>query len=352
MKQHTLLMPLDMHLHLRDGLMLENIGALSAYTFSGALIMPNLVPPVSTKEDLIAYKERIMQAIGVEAADEDEFDDLDGFSDDGGFEPYMTLFYQNYDEDFLADIVEDITAIKLYPAGITTNSEGGVKNFDIEEMRPTLEAMARLDIPLCVHGETDGFVMDREAEFMNIYDELASNFPDLKIIMEHITTKAAVDMLDKHANLYATITVHHLLISLDDVAGGMLKPHLFCKPIAKRPEDRDALLKVALEAHPKVMFGSDSAPHPKDKKESCGCAAGVFTAPIALQLLCDIFDKNDKLENLQSFISDNAQSIYGICPEFKEIVLVKEDFKVPEMYKGVVPMYAGETIAWSIEDVD
>ncbi len=166
--------------------------------------------------------------------------------------------------------------------------------------------MSTLGIPLCVHGETDGFVMDREAEFMSIYELLAKNFPKLKIIMEHITTKAAVDMLDKYENLYATITVHHLIITLDDVAGGMLKPHLFCKPIAKRPEDREALLKVALEAHPKVMFGSDSAPHPQHKKESCGCAAGVFTAPIALQLLCDVFEKHGKLENLQAFVSDNA----------------------------------------------
>lgn len=352
MKQHTLLMPLDMHLHLRDGIMLEKIAALSAYSFSGAIIMPNLVPPVRTKEELLAYKERILHAVGVEAADEDEFDDIGEFSDNGGFEPYMTLFYQNYDKEFLIDVAEELTAIKLYPAGITTNSEGGVKNFDIEEMRPTLEAMAELNIPLCVHGETDGFVMDREAEFMNIYDALASNFPKLKIIMEHITTKAAVDMLDKHANLYATITVHHLLISLDDVIGGMMKPHLFCKPIAKRPEDRDALLKVALEAHPKVMFGSDSAPHPQHAKESCGCAAGVFTAPIALQLLCEIFDKHGKLDNLQSFVSDNAQSIYGVCPEFKEITLVEEEFKVPDTYQGVVPMYAGKTIGWSIEDVN
>ena len=352
MKQHTLLMPLDMHLHLRDGLMLENIGVLSAYSFSGALIMPNLVPPVRSKEELLAYKQRILNAVGMEAADEEEFDDIGEFSDNGGFEPYMTLFYQNYDKEFLTDVAEELTAIKLYPAGITTNSEGGVKNFDLEEMRPTLEAMAELEIPLCVHGETDGFVMDREAEFMNIYDALASNFPNLKIIMEHITTKEAVDMLDKHPNLYATITVHHLLISLDDVAGGMLKPHLFCKPIAKRPEDRDALLKIALDAHPKVMFGSDSAPHPKDKKESCGCAAGVFTAPIALQLLCVIFDKHGKLDNLQAFVSDNAQSIYGICPEFKEVTLIQEEFTVPESYKGVVPMYAGETIGWSIEDVD
>lgn len=352
MKQHTLLMPLDMHLHLRDGLMLENIGALSAYSFSGAIIMPNLVPPVSTKEDLIAYKNRILQAVGMEAADEDEFEEIGEFSDYGGFEPYMTLFYKNYDKEFLADVAEELTAIKLYPAGITTNSEGGVKNFDIEEMRPTLEAMSALKIPLCVHGETDGFVMDREAEFMNIYESLAKNFPKLKIIMEHITTKEAAQMLDKYENLYATITVHHLIITLDDVAGGMLKPHLFCKPIAKRPQDRAALLELALNAHPKVMFGSDSAPHPREKKESCGCAAGVFTAPIALQLLCEVFDKHGKLENLQAFVSDNAQRIYDICPEFKEVILSKREFKVPETYKGVVPMYAGEKIAWSIEDVN
>jgi dihydroorotase len=335
MKTHTLLMPLDMHLHLRDGVMLENIAPLTAYSFSGAIIMPNLVPPVTTKEDVIAYKERIMAAVPNDY-----------------FEPYMTLFYQNYDKNFLADVVEEITAIKLYPAGITTNSEGGVSSFDIEEMRPTLEAMSQLGIPLCVHGETDGFVMDREAEFMSIYELLAKNFPDLKIIMEHITTKAAVDMLDRYKNLYATITVHHLLLTLDDVIGGMMMPHHFCKPIAKRPEDLDALLSVALEAHPKVMFGSDSAPHPRHKKEACGCAAGVFTAPIALQLLCEIFEQFDKLDNLQTFVSDNAQSIYGICPEFKEVTLEKRPFVVPDEYSNVVPIYAGETLSWAIESVD
>ena len=335
MQTHTLLMPLDMHLHLRDAVMLENVAPLSAYTFSGAVIMPNLVPPVDTKEAVIAYKERILAAVP------NDF-----------FEPYMTLFYKNYDKKFLLDVEEEITAIKLYPAGITTNSEGGVSSFDIEEMRPTLETMAELGIPLCVHGETDGFVMDREAEFMSIYELLAQNFPTLKIIMEHITTKAAVDMLDKYENLYATITVHHLLLTLDDVVGGMMQPHLFCKPIAKRPEDLDALLSIALEAHPKVMFGSDSAPHPQHAKESCGCAAGVFTAPIALQLLCEIFDQFGKLDNLQDFVSDNAQRIYGICPEFKEVTLEKRTFVVPENYSGVVPMFAGEAIGWAIESVD
>ena len=348
MKTHTLLMPLDMHLHLRDGVMLETVAPLSSYSFSGAVVMPNLVPPVTSKEAVIAYKERILAATGSRINDDEgDFEMMDT----DYFEPMMTLFYQHYDREFLEEVREEIFAIKLYPAGITTNSEGGVRAFNLDAMRPTLEAMTALDIPLLIHGETDGFVMDREAEFMNVYEMLASNFPRLKIVMEHITTKAAVEMLDKYPNLYATITLHHLLITLDDVAGGLMRPHLFCKPIAKRPEDREALLRVALEAHPKVMFGSDSAPHPQHKKEACGCAAGVFTAPIALQVLCELFDRHGKLSNLQAFISDNAQSIYGICPEFKEITLSEKPFTVPDKYGEVVPMYAGETIGWSIEEV-
>jgi len=328
--------PLDMHLHLRDGEMLQNIAKASAQTFSGAIIMPNLVPPVSTKEEVIAYKQRIADAMSNEH-----------------FIPYMTLFFKpSYDKDFLESVRDEITAIKLYPAGITTNSEGGVSGFDVDELRPALEAMSELNIPLCVHGETNGFVMDREAEFIGIYEKLAVAFPKLKIIMEHITTKESVEALEKHKNLYATITIHHLLITLDDVAGGMLQPHLFCKPIAKRPEDRAALLKVALEAHPKVMFGSDSAPHPKHAKESCGCAAGVFTAPIALQLLAQLFENNDAtVEKLQAFISGNAQNIYGITPLEKSITLEKKPFIVPAEYNGVVPMYAGQEIAYTITEV-
>jgi dihydroorotase len=328
--------PLDMHLHLRDGEMLHNIAQASAHTFSGAVIMPNLVPPVSSKEDVIAYKERIIEAIGGEH-----------------FTPYMTLFFKPaYDKAFLESVRDEITAIKLYPAGITTNSEGGVSGFDVEELRPALEAMSDLNIPLCVHGETNGFVMDREAEFVSIYEKLAAAFPRLKIIMEHITTKESAAALDKFDNLYATITVHHLLLTLDDVAGGMLQPHLFCKPIAKRPEDREALLKTALAAHPKVMFGSDSAPHPKHAKEACGCAAGVFTAPIALQVLTELFEThNAPLENLQAFISGNAQRIYGVTPISKKVILEKKNFKVPAEYNGVVPMYADEELAYSIKDI-
>ena len=331
----TLHSPLDMHLHLRDGDMLKNIAKCSASSFSGGLIMPNLVPPVSSKEDILAYKSRIKEAIG-----------------DEEFEPYMTLFFKpSYTREFLESIKDEVVGIKLYPAGITTNSEGGVSGFDIDELSPTLTAMSELNIPLCVHGETNGFVMDREAEFVSIYEKLASAFPKLKIIMEHITTKESVDALDKFENLYATITLHHLLITLDDVAGGMLKPHLFCKPIAKRPEDREALLKVALKAHPKVSFGSDSAPHPKEAKEACGCAAGVFTAPIALQVLAELFETHGaSWEKLQDFVSNNAQKIYGLKPLEKSITLEKKPFLVPNDYNGVVPMYSGETIAYSIKE--
>ena len=329
----TLNSPLDMHLHLRDEAMLKTVAPLSSRDFAGAIIMPNLVPPVDTKEALLAYKERINSAIG-----------------DDTFTPYMTLFFKpTYTKKFLESVKDELIAIKLYPAGITTNSEGGLSGFDVDELRPTLDAMAELNIPLCVHGETNGFVMDREAEFVSIYEMLATNFPKLKIIMEHITTKASVEALDKFENLYATITLHHLLITLDDVAGGMLQPHLFCKPIAKRPEDREALRKVALEGHSKVMFGSDSAPHPQHAKENCGCAAGVFTSPIAVQVLTELFMEHSNLENLQAFISGNAQKIYtNITVPEKSITLEKKPFVVPAIYGTVVPMYAGETIAYSI----
>ncbi|MDX4070328.1 dihydroorotase [Aliarcobacter skirrowii] len=331
--------PLDMHLHLRDNDMLKLVGPLTSNSFSGALIMPNLVPPITSKDALLSYKSRILEACK-----------------NDNFTPYMTLFFQNnYSFEFLEDIKDEIIGIKLYPAGITTNSETGVSSMDIEVLRPTLENMSRLGIPLCIHGETNGFVMDREKEFMPIYESLAIAFPNLKIVMEHITTKDAVELLDKYPNLYATVTLHHLLITLDDVAGGMLDPHLFCKPIAKRPEDRSALLNAALKAHPKLMFGSDSAPHPKHKKECCGCAAGVFTSPIALQVLVELFEKHNALENLNNFVSNNAQKIYGLNLEDKTIKLVKKDFIVPAIYEykdeKVVPMYAGKTISWSIEEI-
>lgn len=331
--QITLKSPLDMHLHLRDWDMLKLVWPLSSKTFAWALIMPNLVPPVITKEDVIAYKKRILEAT--------TWDD---------FVPYMTIFFnENLTYETLKDLKWEITAIKLYPAWITTNSENGISGFDLEKIWHIFSAMQELEIPLCVHGETNGFVMDREAEFSSIYEMLAQNFPKLKIIMEHITTKKLADLLDKYDNLYATVTLHHLMITLDDVAGWMLNPHLFCKPIAKRYEDRDALLNLALNAHPKLMFWSDSAPHPKHKKECCWCAAWVFTAPIALQMLVELFEKNWKIENLEKFVSTNAINIYKITPIEKNITLEKKDFIVPSNYWEVVPFKAWETISWSLK---
>ncbi len=322
--------PLDMHIHFREGAMLDLVAPLSAETFAGGVIMPNLVPPVADLERLEWYTGEVRRAVGEHI-----------------FTPYMTLFFRNYSKADLAAVRESIIGIKLYPEGVTTNSEGGVKS--VSDTEQTMVMMQDMDIPLLVHGEVpESFVMDRESDFLPTYDELAQKFPRLKIIMEHITTAAAVKLLDRYENVHATVTLQHLLITLDDVAGGLLNPHLFCKPIAKRPEDRDALLHAALTAHPKLMFGSDSAPHPLEKKECCGCAAGVFTAPVALAMLAELFDTHDALDKLQAFVSGNAQSIYGLTPPAKTVHLVKEPCTVPAKYGDVVPIRSGGEIGWRV----
>lgn len=326
----TLQSPLDMHIHFREGAMLDLVAPLTAATFAAGVIMPNLVPPVADLERLEWYRGEVLRAVGQHI-----------------FEPYMALFFRSYTEAELVTLKDRIIGIKLYPAGVTTNSEGGVES--VRAAEATMAIMQEMGIPLLVHGEApDAFVMDRESDFLPTYDDLARKFPRLKIVMEHITTRAAVELLDRYENLHATVTLQHLLITLDDVAGGLLNPHLFCKPIAKRPEDRDALLNAALTAHPKLMFGSDSAPHPLDKKECCGCAAGVFTAPIALAVLAELFDEHGALDKLQTFVSDNAQRIYGVTPPQKEVRLVKEPCTVPARYGDVVPMRAGGEISWRV----
>ncbi len=335
----TLRSPLDMHLHLRDDAMLRLVAPLSA-DFAGAVIMPNLVPPVTTPQQLQAYSQRIREAMG--GAGE-------------AFSRYMTLFFTPMDEAALlaAQETPEFFALKLYPAGITTNSEGGIAR--MAEADRTLRLMEELGIPLLVHGESHGFVMDREAEFLAIYRDLATRYPRLKISMEHITTAAAVKLLDEFENIAATVTLQHLIITLDDVAGGMLRPHLFCKPIAKRPEDREALLSAALSGHPRLMFGSDSAPHPRHKKEACGCAAGVFTAPIALPRLAQLFADHNALAHLQGFVSDNACRHYGLEPAAKTITLHDVPMEVPAAYHGeeegctVIPMDAQCPIGWSMK---
>lgn len=331
--QITLDRPLDMHLHLREGPMLGLVAPLSAAHFAGAVIMPNLVPPVDKLERLAAYRAAVEAACAPHA-----------------FAPYMTLFFRPYDEATLAAARPSIIGVKLYPEGVTTNSEGGVR--DLEAVEATLAIMERLGIPLLVHGESHGFVLDREAEFLPTYARLARRFPRLPIVMEHITTAAAVALLDEHENLFATVTLHHLLITLDDVAGGLLQPHLFCKPIAKRPADRDALLAAALRPHPKLMLGSDSAPHPISRKEAAGCAAGVFSAPVLLPLLAQLFARHDALDSLQAFVSDHARRIYGLEPPAKRITLADTPWRVPERYGEVVPFYAGQELAWSVVGVE
>jgi dihydroorotase len=329
MRRVLLRSPLDMHLHLREGNMLQTVTPLSAQAFAGAVIMPNLVPPVDNRERLERYRASIRAA-----------------SDGALFEPYMTLFFKAYDEPTLRSLQMHIIGIKLYPAGVTTHSEAGVQT--IEDAAPTLALMQELAIPLLVHGETHGFVLDRERQFLTVYDRLATRFPRLTIVMEHITTREAVAFLDRYPNVYATVTLHHLLYTLDDIAGGLLQPHLFCKPLAKRPEDRDALLAAALSAHPKLMFGSDSAPHPQSAKECSGCAAGVFTAPIALPRLVELFEQHHALDRLQAFVSDNAQHIYDMQPPARLVELEKTPWVVPERYGTVIPMHAGETLAWQV----
>lgn len=326
--------PLDMHLHLRDKQMLELIAPLSARDFRAAVIMPNLIPPLCDLQNLKAYKMRIIQACKNE-----------------NFTPLMTLFFQNYDEKFLRSAKDEIFGIKLYPAGVTTNSSNGVSSFELENLKPTLETMSDLNIPLLVHGETNDFVMDRESNFAKIYENLAKHFPRLKIVMEHITTKTLCKLLKDYENLYATITLHHLILTLDDVLGGKMNPHLFCKPIAKRYEDKEALCELAFSGYEKAMFGSDSAPHPRSEKECCGCAAGVFSAPVILPILAELFEKNSNEENLQKFISDNASKIYDL--KFKEdkiLSLEKKEWQIPEKYGDVVPFMAGKTLNFKVTD--
>ncbi len=319
-----------MHLHLREGDMLNLTVPLSADHFAGAVIMPNLVVPVDSLDYLRNYRQAI------------EF-----YCTGKNFTPYMTLFFRNYSRQELEESREQILGIKLYPAGITTQSEAGVSDFSAIE--GTLSLMQELQIPLLVHGETNGFVLDRESQFLAVYRSLAKRFPDLHIIMEHITTAEAVELLDEFANLSATVTLHHLMITLDDVIGDLLRPDLFCKPVAKTPRDRSALREAVFSGHPQIMFGSDSAPHPRHKKECLGCAAGVFSTPVALPLLAQIFEEAGHLDRLQNFVSANACLRYRITAPDKTVVLSPTAWQVPDYYGDVSPFFAGQTIRWSVK---
>lgn len=307
---------------------MQAVTPFSAGQFAGAVIMPNLVSPVDSLEKAAVYKKEILQCGNTE-----------------NFRPYMTLFFKQYSRQELIEARDSIIGIKLYPAGITTQSEKGVTDFSA--INSTLGYMEELGIPLLIHGETAGFVMDREKEFLPIYRQFAEDFPNLHIIMEHITTADAVQLLDRYANISATVTLHHLMITLDDVIGGQLEPDLFCKPIAKTPKDLAALQDAVFSGHPQIMFGSDSAPHPRHKKECCGCAAGIFSAPVILPLLAELFEDAGKLNLLQGFISDIACTRYALQPLEKNITLEQKPWKIPELYNDLKPFGAGRVLRWS-----
>ncbi len=308
----TLRRPDDMHLHLRDGAMLAAVAPESARDFARAIIMPNLVPPVVTLADARAYHARIMAA-------------LPAGSD---FEPLMTLYLTEGTDP--ADVAAAaasglVKAVKLYPAGATTNSHGGVR--DLAKVMPVLEKMADIGLPLCTHGEVttpEVDIFDREAVFIDtVLDPLRRKLPDLRVIMEHITTEEGVAYAAEGANLAATITTHHLILNRNHILVGGIRPHYYCLPVAKREKHRLALVGAATSGKPCYFLGTDSAPHVDALKEqACGCA-GCFTATNTMPLLAHVFEAADALDRLEAFTSLNGAAFYGLAPNEAWMTLVK-----------------------------
>ncbi len=305
--------PDDMHLHLRDGAMLQGIVAETTRHFARAIIMPNLVPPVVTGAQALAYRGRIMAALPQGAR----------------FEPLMTLYLTESTDP--ADVAAAhasglIKAVKLYPAGATTNSHSGVQNFDA--VRPTLEKMAEIGLPLCVHGEvTDPSVdiFDREAVFIDtVLDPIRRKTPGLRVIMEHITTSEGVAYASAGgADLAATITTHHLIINRNHILAGGIKPHYYCLPVAKRESHRLSLRRAATSGDTRFFLGTDSAPHVDALKEhACGCA-GCFTATNTLPILAHVFEEDGALHQLEAFTSLNGAAFYRLPPNDARITLAK-----------------------------
>ena len=311
----TLHRPDDWHLHLRDGAMLHAVLPETARHFARAIIMPNLVPPVVTNADAKAYRDRIMAALPA----------------DMRFEPLMTLYLT--EETDPADVAAAaasglVKAVKLYPAGATTNSASGVQDFD--KVRPVLEKMAEIGLPLCVHGEvTDSEIdiFDREAVFIDrVLDPIRRATPDLKVVMEHITTRDGADYIKANdTNIGATITVQHLILDRNDMLVGGMRPHYYCLPILKRREHREALLAAAISGDPRFFLGTDSAPHPTHAKESECCSAGCFTAPNALSILAETFEAAGALDKLEGFTSIHGPAFYGLPVNEDMITLRKGD---------------------------
>ncbi|WP_317055129.1 dihydroorotase [Roseovarius rhodophyticola] len=311
----TIPRPDDWHLHLRDGAVLHAVLPETARHFGRAIIMPNLVPPVVTGKDAAAYRDRILSALpeGME------------------FEPLMTLYLtEDTDAEDVAAAHESglIKAVKLYPAGATTNSASGVRDF--EKVRGVLEKMAEIGLPLCVHGEvTDSEIdiFDREAVFIDrVLDPLRRATPGLRVVMEHITTQNGVDYVKANEiDLGATITTHHLVINRNHLLVGGIRPHYYCLPVAKREEHRLALRVAATSGDARFFLGTDSAPHTDPNKESaCGCA-GCFTACNTLSILAEVFEQENALDTLAGFASEHGPAFYGLPVNTETITLTKGD---------------------------
>lgn len=309
----TLRRPDDWHLHLRDGAMLKGVLPESARHFARAIIMPNLVPPVVTGDQAAAYRDRIRAALP------------EGMQ----FTPLMTLYLTEGTDP--ADVAKAhaagiVTAVKLYPAGATTNSHSGVR--DIQKVMPVLERMAEIGLPLCVHGEVTTHevdIFDREAVFIDtVLDPLRRRLPELRVVMEHITTEEGVAYARAgNENLGATITTHHLIINRNHILAGGIKPHYYCLPVAKREKHRLALRAAATSGDPRFFLGTDSAPHVDALKEhACGCA-GCFTATNTMQLLAHVFEEEGALDRLEAFASLNGPGFYRLPPNEDTITLTK-----------------------------
>lgn len=330
--------PDDWHTHLRDDDMLRAVVGHSARQFARAIVMPNLRPPITTIAAAQAYRQRIQAAAGTTA-----------------FTPLMTAYLT---DDIAADEIARgfeqgvFTACKLYPANATTHSERGVTA--IAKIHRVLERMQTLGMPLLIHGEVtdaDIDIFDREAVFIErVLSPLLSNFPALKVVLEHITTDDAVQFVSAAAaNVAATITPHHLVISRNALFAGGIRPHLYCLPVLKRERHRLSLRRAATSGNPKFFLGTDSAPHARDAKESaCGCA-GIFNAPMALESYATVFEQESALPRLEGFASEFGPRFYGLPLNTRKVRLRRTPQPVPERIGELVPFHAGQTLGWRFD---
>lgn len=342
MQSITLIRPDDWHLHVRDGEALEAVVPHTAERFGRALIMPNLKPPVTTTEQALAYRERILAAVP-----------------GSRFDPLMSLYLTDNlspDEIDRAKASGKIIAVKLYPAGATTNSDAGVTSID--KVYPVLERMEALGMVLCVHGEATGNdvdVFDREHVFIErVLSPLVRRFPKLRVVFEHITTAEAAQFVRAAgANVAATVTAHHLLLNRNAIFAGGIRPHHYCLPVLKRETHRRALVEAVTSGNPRFFLGTDSAPHARSTKEAaCGCA-GCYTAHAGIELYAEAFEAAGALEKLEAFASLNGPAFYGMAPNADTITLQRESWTVPESYgylggDPLVPLRAAESVAWKL----